>query len=287
MAPIKQELRDALKRTLQTSQRSWKPVTHYTSLEGFRSIIANDQLWASNIRFLNDKREMEFGLNEAVKFLENQEKQIEKFTSAHGVLRTAKRSIQSKGIPSAFACCFCTSKDSLSQWRGYTNGGQGVAITFEVGDLERHFSDFNAVMAEVAYGEDATKKRLNDEFEKLFLGTGGDLFSDGWPSAENLEALILTLSPQFKHKSFEDEREWRLIVNEPKKQTDLEFRTKEHVLVPYLKLGEKGVPLPIKEVIVGPGKDMDITMQSVELFLKSKMHYEDVDVSRSSVPFRS
>lgn len=286
MAPIKPELREALKKTLRNVQRTWKNVTHYTSLEGFRSIVENDQLWASNIRFLNDKAEMEFGLKEAVKFLEHQEKQIEKVTSAHGVLRRAKKNIQSKGIPSAFACCFCTDGDSLSQWRGYTNGGQGIAITFEVGRLDDHFSEYNAVMAEVAYGTDATKQRLTDEFEKLVSSSGGDLFSDGWPSAENLEALILTLSPQFKHKSFEDEREWRLIINEPKKQSDLEYRTKDNVLVPYLKLGQRGVPLPITKITVGPGKDVDITMQSVEMFLKSKMHYEDVEVSRSYVPFR-
>lgn len=287
MAPFNPELRDALQRTFQKTRRSITNVTHYTSLEGFRSIIENDQLWASNIRFLNDKREMEFGLKEAVKFLEQQEKQVTKSSTNQSAIRQAKRNILDQGIPSAYACCFCSRSDSLSQWRGYTNGGQGIAIVFEVGQLEKHFSHYNAVMAEVAYGQDATKKRLEDEFENLIKARHGDLFSDGSLTAEELEALILSLSPQFKHKGFEDEREWRLIVNEPKKSADVVFRTKDNVLVPYLKLGEKGVGLPIDRVIVGPGKDMDITLQSVELFLKSKMEYEDVEVSKSYVPFRS
>ncbi|WIE35613.1 DUF2971 domain-containing protein [Agrobacterium tumefaciens] len=230
---------------------------------------------------------MEFGLREAVTFLEQQEKQIVKSSTNHTAIRQAKKSIVDQGIPSAYACCFCSRSDSLSQWRGYTNGGQGIAIVFEVGRLEKHFADYNSVMAEVAYGQDATKKRLADEFEKLIQSRGGDLFSDGSLSADELEALILSLSPQFKHKSFEDEREWRLIVNKPKNPSDVVFRTKDNVLVPYLKLGETNVGLPIERVIVGPGKDMDITKQSIELFLRSKMEYEEVEVTKSYVPFRS
>ncbi len=114
-----------MQEALVKGRESLRTITHYTTMEGFRSIIENDQLWVSNIRFLNDKREMEYGIKEAVTFLEEQARD----TNNHGVKKklfeAAKKRIQSKGIPSAYACCFCEQNDNLGQWRGYTAGGQG------------------------------------------------------------------------------------------------------------------------------------------------------------------
>lgn len=278
---------EGLAKAIAATRRSIKNITHYTSIEGFRSIIENNQLWASNIRFLNDKREMDFGLEAAVAFLREQDENAGGSSVKNSAIKEASARIRARGIPSAYACCFCTRRDNLSQWRGYSTGGQGISIVFEIGKLEQHFKSYGAIIAEVAYGADATKRRLKEEFEKYVTSTSGDLFSYGTLSASDLENLILSLSPQFKHKSFEDEREWRVIVNGPQKTGDLCYRTKDNVLVPYIRLGEPNLPLPIEQVIIGPGKDMDITLQSVELFLKSKLEYEDVEVIKSTVPFRT
>ncbi|MDX1150231.1 DUF2971 domain-containing protein [Sinorhizobium medicae] len=274
---------------LATGRESLRTISHYTSIEGFRSIVENNQLWVSNVRFLNDKAEMEYGIREAVKFLEMQETKAENGRDKKKLFAAAKRRILDKGIPSAYACCFCEKNDSLGQWRGYTGGGQGIAIEFNAQDLLKHFRAANAMLAQVTYGQDATRKVLREELDKFINGNvSHDLFADilGDDSPERLEALILTLAPRFKHHSFEDEREWRLIVNDPPARSKIEYRAKDNVLVPFLKLGDKKHPLPITRVIVGPGKDMDITAKSIELFLQYQFKYEDVDVVKSSVPFR-
>lgn len=286
MAKLSRGLIEALAK----GRESLRTISHYTSIEGFRSIVENNQLWVSNVRFLNDKREMEYGIQEAVKFLEMQETKADNGKEKKKLFEAAKRRIRDKGIPSAYACCFCEQNDSLGQWRGYTGGGQGIAIEFNAQNLLKHFQTSNAMLAKVMYGQDATRKVLQEELDKFVHGNvSHDLFADilGDNSSERLETLILTLAPRFKHKSFEDEREWRLIVNNPPAKSRIEYRSKDNVLVPFLKLGDKRRPLPITRVRVGPGKDMDITAQSIELFLQSQYEYEGVEVVKSSVPFRA
>ncbi|MBV7518928.1 DUF2971 domain-containing protein [Ensifer sp. ENS12] len=284
----KMRIREKLQEAFQRGVESLRTITHYTTLEGFRSIITNNQLWVSNIRFLNDRREMDHGLSEATKFLD--ERASSKGMSDDTRLFAAvKKRIKDSGIPSAYACCFCEQNDSLGQWRGYTGGTQGIAIEFYASGLRQQFKASNATLQKVIYGQDETRRVLEQEVDSLFNQINGDLFADvpGDDRLERFETLLLQLAPRFKHKSFEDEREWRLIISEPARQTQIEYRTKDNVLVPYIKLGTPNVPLPINRIRIGPGKDMDITLQSVELFLRAQLEYDDVDVVKSAVPFRT
>jgi hypothetical protein len=92
--------------------------------------------------------------------------------------------------------------------------------------------------------------------------------------SEAIEDLLLSLCPQFKHKSFEDEREWRAIAQKPSDGSNVDFRTKDNVLVPFLRLGVRDKKLPIVSVTIGPGKDMDLTRRSVDNYLASTPFYK-------------
>ncbi len=255
-------------------------LSHYTSLDGFRCIIESDQLWASNVRFLNDRKEMEYGIEQSVKFLNSVE------DNASGdyertLISKAKSNI-SKSIPDIYACCFSEEKDSLSQWRGYTGQTQGIALDFDYSQLAAHFMGDDAVLSKVSYGADETAEILKRQLKNVVTPLGSPQ-----PTIPlMLETLILELIPRFKHQSFKNEAEWRLVVSQPD-NANIVFRTRDNVLVPYVKLGGNGRTLPIKAVRIGPGKDMEITRRSVDLFLKSKKDYENVSVEVSTVPFRS
>ena len=54
-----------------------RTLSHYTGLDGFLSIIQNNTIRASNILFLNDKEEMQYGIDVATEVL----KEIESRTS--------------------------------------------------------------------------------------------------------------------------------------------------------------------------------------------------------------
>ncbi len=260
-------------------------VAHYTSLEGFRSIITNNELWASNIRFLNDRREMDYGIDEVLQFLEQNDEKADRetaelFAAVKGRLKT--------NIPEIYACCFCEHNDSLGQWRGYTGGGQGIAIEFNNRALDDHFEiEFERLgLYKVIYGEREAKIFLRNEIRNI--SRHRSMFEFQEPTMEDgLLKRLLRLAPQIKHDAFQEEREWRLIVNRPRDPNKIAFRTRDNVLVPYVKLGEKDKPLPIGRVIIGPGKDMDLTEQSVRMFLGMQPHYLGVKVEKSAVPFRT
>lgn len=108
-------------------------------------------------------------------------------------------------------------------------------------------------------------------------------------SERNAEALraICRLLPQFKHFGFREEREWRFVVQMEAAPDSLQFRVRGSVLVPYLKIGPGGPGiLPITRLIVGPGKNQEVTERSLRLLL-AQHGYGAVKVESSRVPFRS
>jgi len=223
---------------------------------------------------------MEYGIEQSVKFLNS----VENNASGdyeRNLISKAKSNI-SKSIPDVYACCFSEEKDSLSQWRGYTGQTQGIAIDFDILRLVAHFVGADAVLSKVSYGADETADILRQQLRDVITPLGSP--QPAIPLM--LENLILELIPRFKHHSFKNEAEWRLVVSQPD-TANIIFRTKDNVLVPYVKLGEHMKTLPIKSIRIGPGKDTEITRRSVDLFLKSKTGYENVSVEVSTVPFRS
>ena len=83
--------------------------------------------------------------------------------------------------------------------------------------------------------------------------------------------MLSRLLPQFKNIGFQDEREWRFVVQHETVREQVCFRAVGNVVVPYIKLGPgEGSPLPIKRIRVGPGREMDLTKRSVELYLGSR-----------------
>jgi hypothetical protein len=90
-------------------------------------------------------------------------------------------------------------------------------------------------------------------------------------------------SSRFKHSGFEDEREWRLVVQHETVRSTVSFRANRNVLVPYINLGTS--PLPLKYVRIGPGAGLDLTERSIAVSLEAKGY--NVPVKRSRVPFRA
>lgn len=264
-------------------------LSHYTGLEGLRCILKYNKLWASNIRFLNDSKEMIYGLTEAVRFLKAQT-ELFKDSQSTRLFADIQKRLLTEAIPDAFACCFCERRDMLGQWRGYGGVGQNVSIEFDLWELDALVGVHNARIAKVTYGQDQARLTLHARFNQLVMSniSSGDLFKR--PDDEKHEALkelILSLAPQFKHKTFEDEREWRAIIQRPSDGSNVEFRTRDNMLVPYLELGQLDKKLPVVSITVGPGKDMDLTKKSIENYLNTLPFYKDVPVKKSFVPFRT
>lgn len=264
-------------------------LAHYTTLAGLQGILDHGQFWASNVSFLNDSRELLHGLEasvQAVKALSSTARTGPWLKS----LRRASKRLSEGELPNTYAVCFCGSSDVLSQWRGYGGSEQGVAMVFDRQALAARMAAKKAALYPVVYGkvkiESTISRALEEELAHLSRSAEALTWSEEARDAEAYRAMCRLL-PQFKHAGFRDERELRFVVQQEQVRTNVCFRPARNVLVPYLKLLDPdGAPLPLTSVIVGPGRDQDLTVHSLEIFLKHE-GYASTKVRKSNVPFRS
>jgi hypothetical protein len=256
---------------------------HYTDLAGLVGILESGQLWASNVAYLNDREELLHGIKCAKRALDQILKD-RKLVEWRDAIRDAVNDIEEGRLPNTYAVCFCEKSDLLSQWRGYGGGEQGVCLVFDRPRLEALRKGRRSFLAPVQYGLVSGKTHLRAGLRKRLLSIAAEGLTamDEGEKRETVFEILSELIPRFKHKGFQAELEWRLVVQHATLR-DACFRPKRNVVVPYIELGD-GSPLPVKYVRVGPGHDTKLTERSVRQFLEAREY--DVMVTVSRVPFR-
>lgn len=258
-------------------------LAHYTNLAGLHGILESGQLWASNVAFLNDREELLHGVKCAKRILSKiiTDRKLRPWRDA---IRQVVNEIEDGRLPNTYATCFCEKSDLLSQWRGYGGREQGVSLVFKPEGIEALKTGKRTFLAPVEYGFVHGKITLHQSLRDRLVAIGQDdlrLMLDE-EKHETVYNVLSELIPRFKHKGFEGELEWRLVVQHATLRSSVSFRPNRNILVPYIKLSSD--PLPLKYVRIGPGPDQDLTQRSVALYLKAKGY--DVPVRTSTVPFR-
>ncbi len=245
-------------------------LSHYCDLTALHSILVNDALWASNIRFLNDKEEMDFGIEVAVEL-------VEELAREKGLNPPHFESDEFKSypIPDVYAVSFCESPDLLSMWRGYGLGSQSVSIQFDFRTLAQRVDTQELMLSNVAYGRPAALEELRE-----YLSVRSALFTFGRTVDRN---AVFELCPSFKNEHFKEEQEWRLIYANG--TLDVLHRPKGNVLLPYVKIDR--IRDAIYSITVGPGKDSELTKRSIEHFLQGRKELAHIQVHLSKIPYRT
>jgi len=264
-------------------------ICHYTNINGMMGIIENGCIWASNVSYLNDREELIHGLRGAAGAI-GRVVNDQTYANWASSLKAVMKEIEDGRVPNTYAACFCQSSDILSQWRGYGGSDQAVAITFKTKELETLFDSHKAKLYPIVYGAlNAYVQISNHLLENLqeldiYEYGVGDLSKSA--KRDRGYQILSRLLPQFKNIGFKDEREWRFVVQHETVRDQVCFRPFGNVIVPYIKLGPgKGSTLPIKSIRIGPGRDMELTKRSVELYLMAR-GYSETKVRVSRVPFR-
>lgn len=263
-------------------------LSHYTTLRGMMGIINTATIWASNVSFLNDSRELSYGL-------EATERAIKRFTSKgtyrnwSRILQAVMEKLRAGEIPNTYAACFCQSSDLLSQWRGYGGVEQGIAVVFDRRELVSNLKTSKASLFPIVYGKLKAAGQITRELSEQLDDLDQDMEFESFTETEReskARSIICRLLPQFKHLGFSDEREWRFVVQQEKIRSTVNFRANANVMIPYLKLslGPKK-QLPIKYIRIGPGRDQELTKKSLQLYL-SKVSTREIEVHLSKVPYR-
>ena len=113
-------------------------VYHYTSMDVLLVIVEKRQLWATNIRYLNDVSERQHCLSMI--------RQRVEATISNSQLATEllDQSLENEDASKSFndlpfVTSFSADRDSLSQWRSYCPNGNGVCVGFRTDSLVNAF----------------------------------------------------------------------------------------------------------------------------------------------------
>lgn len=292
---------------------------HYTSREAFLNIIQNKTLWATNILYLNDSLEAQYTFKLFDSVINSTKNDKDKFKSFDLMVKKYVKkgdSVLDKYIDCLFAnpnsnnflkdyvfenpyfvASFSSSGDLLSQWRGYCNQSGGLSIGFSKNYISELQKNYRYMFTKCIYEKEdqlrAIKKSVNEavsQFSDQFLDKK-DFEEKIFNVIQSLLLKILLCSPIFKHESFSDEQEWRIIVgHNPVNKKDIQYRSGTSMVVPYFEIDlepfRSDLKIELDEVIVGPTPHPELSKASIEAFLES----EDIRVGRvvnSSIPYRS
>ncbi|MGP2415021.1 DUF2971 domain-containing protein [Pantoea ananatis] len=286
---------------------------HYTDMNAVHSILNTHKIRMTDIRFLNDKTEYLQGLeilkeasHDALKeklhyddeylkalseWFEKAFKELFDFESASEIFYVAS---------------FSLSSDTLSQWRSYGM----FAIGFDREKLAERVSEW------AAQKRKGTRKTIKYEFIECYyifdkdeaLEKASELIRtkviaelfEWWiplsPIEHNmhiyrdLREVISMLATTFKHASFSEEEEVRLVIRDKIVSDKISFRTKNNILIPYYELDVS--PDVISGVKIGPVEDQKITEQSLYIYnLHRATKLGDdtylLDIETSDIPYRT
>jgi hypothetical protein len=283
-------------------------VYHYTTAEGFKSIIESQELWATSIYHLTDWTEFDHGRDafiESAKALLKSEEVADAATQMLSYLHDAH--------PPLFVCSFSTGQDGddLTQWRAYAPKG-GYAIGFPIADLHTYAGILRFDLLQCEYGTAGTQVaaegivKIIGEILKMAGGIKGfrSQFPFKDPSKDGLLALLLNFIVRYKHNAFSAENEWRLVHRlEPGEQEG--FRMSSNDLVPYVAFSLKN-DKPWKntqieklwkkvQIVVSPcSPDAgELRRESVRAFLESELRKHNLptdcgkSVRLSRAPYRT
>jgi len=260
---------------------------HYTSFGGLLGIVQSKSMWASDIHYLNDEQEFEFGLATLRDVIRENETRVAK-ESDRDLLRVLAAQMDHVVATNVLVASFSEVDDLLSQWRGYCPNGKGVSIGFFASDLSRAAELQHFRLVKVAYGTDIARKVATELVANaLSMDVHGGLEALRGV-AEYFALQVSLIGPALKHDAFSEEREWRLVSPLMATQKpELKVRETSGRLVPYLNFGLSGRRgrLRLSHVRVGPASDRtrayDGTRHTLEIF-----NVECSDVRRSAVPYR-
>jgi DUF2971 family protein len=269
---------------------------HYTTQGGLLGIINGREIWASHTQYLNDVREFRHAIDVVEEELSNMRLEPPHHDKAELLSAIEERL---KGIESinVCVCSFSADGDVLSQWRAYGGGASGFSIGFSGAFLRAASDQLNFWLVPVLYDENEQRALvrtlledvLAENLQKRAKPTDHDNDEPGQPPGGNFVAYLNRYAPILKHKSFSEEREWR-IISRPLfcSHERFGYRAGSSMLVPYFRipLSSEQRPFSIEEIIVGPTPHPEQSIRSVKGLL-TRHDLEETKVRNSEAPYRN
>jgi hypothetical protein len=225
---------------------------HYTSIRGFEGIVKSKSMFATDLRFLNDREEFVHAREIADKVVGNSpELGANGFKDRDYLRKAVELSFDSGPLAriEVFVASFTAAEDQLGQWRGYSHESSGVSLAFDlksfrpppdigtlalfapcvyepsdkeelVRDALHHFKDEVITYRERAFAEAC---RLNPEKQTANKEQVATDFLIANPTKQApfkvlQDAVLKTridclrIAGLLKNLAFKEENEWRLVL---------------------------------------------------------------------------
>lgn len=274
-------------------------------------MIEHEQFWLTAHPYMNDEREYLEGLEILEKHLNARlhDAGDKAVSFTYEIMSFVKQAM-------FYSTSFSFKSDLLSQWRSYCPSDGGVSIGFDREILEASIcgrSDNHnfRYIQECCYDpqhSDYVADTIAQAAAK-HLQEYGDEPSRGMGLRHNLFLEVIGLLARSKNSSFDEEQEVRLFTfghrelstievedksipkmyNNPAwafiRDEQVSFRAKSNFLVPFLKIY---FPVQaIKEIMIGPCRYQSLAEESIKLFLRSKGLFDNIEVKKTSTPYRA
>jgi hypothetical protein len=262
---------------------------HYSTQAGTLGIVEQGALWATQIQFHNDGKELQLGFDIAARLLTDE--------FAHSLPLPAEviayMADYYRSTPATafiFIGCFSENRDQLAQWRA----GRPVnsyAIGFDRSALEEQAASLGWRLKQCEYNPTTQRQLMRDKlvryFDAYLSGEFDALDPDPMSRAMRFSVpWVLETAAILKHDAFQEEREWRVVS--PITAEGLMFRPGQHSVIPFVLF-----PLPavdgrlwIPVTIVGPTSGFtELAKRALtELFHTRQVAWSHI--LESQLPFR-
>jgi hypothetical protein len=266
---------------------------HYTSTAGLLGIVRDERLWATNIKFLNDEHEFLHAVGLIKEIIANQKSAFGPVFEEYKKFLTSKLdNLDDFRADSVFTLSFSAETDLLSQWRGYCPNNNGYCIVFDGQKLFEAVRDKfeESHLVQCVYDESTKqtkiKKILNEHWHKFAKLESP---KEKRHLVEELSKTFVLFASYFKHPSFAEEQEHRLVILlEYASDHDLKFREGRSSLVPYIELPASRKL--IKMICIGPNANKALALRALEPFLEKTSgipsFISTVELVHSKTPYR-
>ena len=262
---------------------------HYTTAEGLKGIVENEELWATSAYYLNDSAEILYGYRLLDLALE---KWLQRATSCEGSVsrglgESLRRyfghdALERNVITPIYLTCFCEEGNLLSQWRAYGSSG-GYSIGFKVPEegivygMAPEPRAYTAQCVKVEYDRNTQIQHILEIVDSVLPILDEQEIAEAVRNIDPvsplgfsklfsiIQEMLVEESIGFKDAAFAVEKEWRFIVRSRellKQGVDygdlanppIHFRTARGHLTPFVKLKPSKAPMPL----VGDGQKLPI-----------------------------
>ena len=213
-------------------------------------------------------------------------------SSIKGIKRYLDYLQEHKYLP--FAISFSCAEDSLPMWLNYANNGNGVCLAFE--DFRYKSLDVNSKwstcqeVSEVQYGKIKKGSVLYDTMLNIMKTYKEDISKKDFGNLKNeyFDALVQSVAPFVKSKSYQNEQEIRLVhtigydLREDESKVQFRCNAKGN-LIPYIPIEINSKFL--RYIIVGPLANYELTKMAINMMI-CKFLNKQIDIIPSRAVFR-